>query len=276
MPDAMPHPLVEPTLRIAEPVIDTHAHLTSDPLPEHLDRILELGSRTGIRGILSVGIDLDSSRRCIALAERYRMVRAAVGIHPNDCCRSAASDWEEIERLSRHRRVAALGETGLDRYWDDCPWDVQVEYFQRHIALGRETGLPLVIHTRQCLEETVAVLQKAASEGPFTGVMHSFTGAWSDAEQCLELGLYISFAGMVTFKNASDLRDTARRVPDDRILVETDSPYLTPHPFRGRRPNHPALVLHTLACLAQVRRVPLDRLAAQTTANAQRLFGSWS
>ncbi|RMF44319.1 MAG: TatD family deoxyribonuclease [Planctomycetota bacterium] len=275
MSDGVSRPLVEPTIRVTVPVIDTHAHLTSDPLPERVEEALELCSTAGVQGILSVGIDVASSRRCIALAERFPQVRAAVGIHPNDCCRSAASDWEEIRRLCRHHRVAALGETGLDRYWDDCPWEVQVDYLHRHIALSREVGLPIVIHTRECAEETLAILQSAAADGPLAGVMHSFTGCWDVAAGCLELGFYISFAGMVTFKNADALRNVARRVPGDRLLVETDSPYLTPHPFRGKRPNHPALVTHTLACLAEVRGTPLEQLAAQTTANAERLFGRW-
>ena len=198
-----------------------------------------------------------------------------MGIHPNHCCQAEIDDWPAIEELAKHPRVAALGETGLDRYWDDCAWEVQVDYFRRHLKLSRETKLPVVIHTRECAEETLDLLRGEAELGPLRGVMHSFTGPQGVANGCLELGLYISFAGMVTFKNGEEIRAIAKTIPSDRLLVETDSPYLTPHPFRGKRPNHPANVAYTLACLAEVRGVSKTTLAAQTTDNAERLFGCW-
>lgn len=256
-------------------VIDTHAHLTDPKLAAELDRFLAEAAAVQVAAILTVGTTVESSRLGLEIAHKYPAVRAAVGIHPNNCCQAAAGDWETIEELCRQPRVAALGETGLDRYWDDCPWDVQVDYFRRHLALSRETTLPVVIHTRDCAEETAQILQDEAHKGPLRGVMHSFTGPAAVAEQCLELGLYISFAGMVTFKNAAEIREMAAAIPEDRILVETDSPYLTPQPFRGQRPNHPALVIHTLRQLAEVRGVSPQVLAEQTTANAQRLFGCW-
>lgn len=256
-------------------IIDTHAHLTDHTLTPDIERFLAEAEQAGVRAVLTVGTTLASSREAIQLAERYRAIRAAVGLHPNNCCRAHADDWAEIETLCQHPRVAALGETGLDRHWDDCPWEVQVDYFRRHLALSRRTTLPVVIHTRECAEEMLEILQQESSLGPLRGVMHSFTGPAAVAEGCLALGLYISFAGMVTFKNADELRVIAKRIPSDRILVETDSPYLTPHPFRGQRPNHPALVAHTLRHLAEVRGVSAKVLAEQTTDNAERLFGSW-
>jgi len=256
-------------------IVDTHAHLSDEQLADRVERWLAEAATADVMAVLSVGTTVTSSRACLALAERFPSVRAAVGIHPNYCCQAGADDWAAITELSGHPRVAALGETGLDRYWDDCPWDVQVDYFRRHLQLSRETKLPVVIHTRECAEETVAILRDEAKKGLLRGVMHSFTGPQSVADDCLKLGLYISFAGMVTYKNADDLRAIAKTIPADRILVETDSPYLTPHPFRGKKPNHPANVAHTLRCLAEVRGESYAVLAAQTTANAERLFGAW-
>ena len=256
-------------------IIDTHAHLTDEHLSADIERYLEDAARADVFAVLCVGTTLESSQQAIALAERFPAVRAAVGLHPNNCCQAASGDWDTIVRLCRHPRVAALGETGLDRYWDDCPWEIQVDFFRRHWQLSRETGLPVVIHTRECAEETVSILESEATKGPLRGVMHSFTGPQSVADRCLELGLYISFAGMATFKNGAEIRKIASRIPADRLLVETDSPYLTPHPFRGQRPNHPALVVNTLRCLAEVRGVPVEQLADETSANAQHLFGPW-
>jgi TatD DNase family protein len=257
-------------------IIDTHAHLTDESLRADLDNYLRQAHAAGVTGVLTVGTTLACSRDCVELAENHPEIRAAVGIHPNTCCQAAAGDWDAINELCRNPRVAALGETGLDRYWDDCPWEQQVDYFRRHLDLSRDRSLPVVIHTRECAAETLELLQQDFAErGVAAGVMHSFTGSWSVAEGCLALGLYISFAGMVTFKNAAEIRDVAARVPLDRILVETDSPYLTPHPWRGKRPNHPALVVHTLRHIAELRGIEAEQFAQITTDNAHRLFGSW-
>lgn len=256
-------------------IVDTHTHLSDEQLADRVEHWLAAAAAAEVMAVLSVGTTVSSSRACLALAEKFASVRAAVGIHPNYCCQAAAEDWPAIVELAKHPRAAALGETGLDRYWDDCPWEVQVDYFRRHLQLSRETELPVVIHTRECAEETVAILRDEAKRGPLRGVMHSFTGPQAVADECLQLGLYISFAGMVTYKNADELRSIAKMIPADRILVETDSPYLTPHPFRGKKPNHPANVAYTLRCVAEVRGESKASFAAQTTANAERLFGEW-
>lgn len=256
-------------------IIDTHAHLTDQSLLVDVDRFVAEAGAAGVSGILTVGTTLESSQACVDLAEKFTEIRAAVGLHPNNCCRSQPGDWDAIVEMCRHPRVAALGETGLDRHWDDCPWTIQVDYFRRHLALSRETQLPVVIHTRDCAEETLEILRQEAQLGALRGVMHSFTGPQMVADGCLELGLYVSFAGMVTYKNAGDIREIAQSLRPDRILVETDSPYLTPHPLRGKRPNHPALVVHTLRHLAELRGVSVEQFAQQTTENAQRLFGAW-
>ncbi len=256
-------------------IIDTHAHLTDKSILENIDAYLFAAGEAGVDAMLCVGTTLESSQAAIDLSERFPMIRAAVGLHPNNCCQAQAGDWDAIVALSQHPRTAALGETGLDRHWDDCPWEVQVAYFRRHLALSREIQLPVVIHTRDCAEETLDLLRQESKLGPLMGVMHSFTGPQSVADGCLELGLYISFAGMVTYKNANDIREIAKTIPADRILVETDSPYLTPHPYRGQRPNHPAFVVHTLRHLAALRGITEQQFAQQTTQNAVRLFGVW-
>lgn len=257
-------------------VIDTHAHLTDETLLPLVDQLLAEAQEAGVEAMLAVATDLSSSRACLELAERYPAIRASVGIHPNYSAAAQPGDFERICELATHQRVAAIGETGLDRHWDDSPWEVQLENFKRHIELSRSSGHPVIIHMRDCADEMLQVLQAETRErGAFRGVLHSFTGPQAIAEGCLELGLFISFAGMVTYKNAADLRAVARTIPADRLLVETDCPYLTPHPFRGQRPNKPAWVVHTLACLAEVRGCTPEVLAEQTSRNAQQLFGAW-
>ncbi len=257
-------------------IVDTHAHLTDETLAPSIVDYLAKAAAVNVKAILCVGTTATTSAQCVAFSQQYPQIRAAVGIHPNYCGQAADGDWEAVCKMVSQPGVVALGETGLDRYWDDCPWEIQVDFFRRHIELSRQTGLPVVIHTRECAEETLELLRGESHTAPVRGVMHSFTGPQHVADGCLELGLYISFAGMLTFKNAEDLRQIARTIPMDRLLVETDSPYLTPQPHRGVRPNHPANVVHTLRCLAEIRGVPLDAMAEQTTANAFRLFGNWN
>ncbi len=176
-------------------------------------------------------------------------------------------------KLVKHPRVRAIGETGLDNYWKEAPLDLQQDYFARHLQLSRQTGHPFIVHMRESSEEILVMLREEAKRGPLHGVMHSFTGDWQLAQTCLDLGMYLSFAGMVTFKNGADLRAVAKRVPADRILVETDCPYLSPEPFRGKRPNEPARVQFTAKLLAETRGVPYAEFCKQTTENARRLFG---
>ncbi|TWU01116.1 TatD family hydrolase [Stieleria varia] len=253
------------------PLFDTHAHLNSDVFDEDIDAVVERSRQAGLVGITVIGIDAATSRRACDLAAQYPgFLYAAVGIQPNSIAESADDDWQIITELAGYPGVRAIGETGLDCYWDDTPIDMQHEYFDRHMELCRQTGLPMVIHMRESGQLIVDQLRRQSTVP--TGVMHSFTGDWALAEICLQMGLYISFAGMVTFKKSDDLRDVARRVPEDKLLIETDSPYLSPEPFRGKRPNEPARVEHTLRCLADVRNVSPERLAEVSTENAKRLF----
>jgi TatD DNase family protein len=252
-------------------LFDSHAHLNLDAFDDNVDEIVQRARDRGLVGILVIGIDLESSRRACELAAAYPgFLFAAVGIQPNSAALAGPEDFAAIEQLARCEGARAIGETGLDCYWEDTPLPLQHDYFDRHLQLCRDTSLPVVIHMRD--SGGLIVEQLARQSSLPAGVMHSFTGDLATSRQCLELGLHLSFAGMVTFKNSNELREVARQVPGDRLLVETDAPYLSPEPLRGRRPNEPARVEHTLRCLAQVRGVSPEYLSQQTTENAKRLF----
>lgn len=253
-------------------LFDTHAHLDDEQFDVARDEVIARAKAAGVDTMLAVGTTAASSQKCVDLAGRYDGVYAAVGIQPNYCAEAQPGDWDAIVRQAGQPRVIALGETGLDRYWDHTPFDVQEDYFDRHLRLSQQTGLPFIVHMRDCGDEVLRMLRVASKRSPLSGVMHSFTGDLVLAETCLELGLYISFAGMVTYKKSDELRQIAAAIPADRLLLETDSPYLSPHPKRGQRPNEPALLVHTADCLADVRGVSAEQLAAETTANARRLF----
>ena len=252
-------------------LFDTHAHLDQEEFDADRAEVLARARETGVTTILAVGVTAASSAACVALAAANEGLLAAVGIQPNYCAQAAEGDWQRVVELAGAPRVAALGETGLDRYWDYSPLAVQQDYFDRHLRLSQQTGLPFIVHTRESDADVLAMLREARARGPLSGVMHSFTGSRETAAECVELGLYVSFAGMVTFKKSDALREVARSIPAERILIETDSPYLSPHPLRGKR-NEPARLIHTAECLARERGVSLDDFAAQTTANARRLF----
>lgn len=251
---------------------DTHAHLDQPEFAADLADVLARARQAGVRTVVAIGTTAASSAACVALAAAHEGVFCAVGIQPNYCAQAGADDWEQITALAEQPGVVALGETGLDRYWHYTPFAQQQEYFDRHLQLAQRRQLPVVIHTRDCDAEVLAMLRAARSRGPLRGVMHSFTGTAATARECVELGLHISFAGMVTYKKSTELRAVAAEVPSDRLLLETDSPYLAPQPVRGKR-NEPAYLVHTAAVVAEVRGVPLAELAVQTTANARRLFG---
>jgi TatD DNase family protein len=239
------------------------------------DAVIERALRAGVETIVCVGTTVESSRAAIRLAERYPALFAAVGIHPNSCAQAPPGDWKQIVALTDHPRVVALGETGLDRYRDFAPLALQQDYFQRHLRLGRQRRLPVIIHCRDAQADVLAMLRQAAADGPLQGVLHAFSGDAGMAADCLALGLYVSCAGNVTYRNRKfqALRAAAATLPEDRLLVETDSPYLTPEPLRGRqRRSEPALLIHTLAGLAALRGTAVEPLAARTAANARRLF----
>ncbi len=254
-------------------LFDTHAHLDQPDFDPDRDDVVARARDAGVQHIVAVGTDLASSRRCLELAAAYDGVHAAVGIQPNYVADAQHDDWQQIVRLAERPGVVAIGETGLDRYWDHTPFGLQQDYFDRHLRLAEDSDLPSVVHMRDCQEEVLAMLREARRRGTLCGVMHSFTGDAEMAAECVALGMHISFAGMVTFKKSDGLRACAATIPDDRILIETDSPYLSPQPVRRVRRNEPAHLVHTASVLADVRRVTIDEFARGTTANARLLFG---
>lgn len=254
-------------------LIDTHTHLFDDRFRPDLPAVLDRAAAVLERAVC-LGIDRESSRESVQIANLSPLVVAAVGIQPNSAAEAQPGDWDEIIRLAETEpRVVAIGETGLDRYWDNTPFPVQEDYFARHMELARRLGKPFAIHCRDAEADVVRMLRREfEARGPIRAVMHSFTGDLATARACIEMGLDISFAGMVTYPNAQKLRDVAREVPLERLLVETDCPYLAPQPVRGKR-NEPAWVVHTAAVLAEVKGVDPGKLAELTTGNARRLFG---
>jgi TatD DNase family protein len=251
---------------------DTHAHLDDEQFAGDLPAVLERAAAAGVTRIVTIATTAPSSAACVALAARHEPLLATVGIQPNHVAEAAPDAWDQVVRLVESAKVAAIGETGLDRHWNYTPFAQQEDYFARHLQLARNEKLPVVIHCREAEADILRMLRDDSNHhGPIRGVMHSFTGDWATAEACLAMGLYISFAGMVTYKNAQALREVAARVPVDRLLVETDSPYLSPVPLRGKR-NEPAHVVHTAECLARVRNIDLPALARKTTENALGLF----
>ncbi len=253
--------------------IDTHAHLDDERFQADLPAVLARAAEVGLERIVVVATTALDSPRCVALAEQHVILRATVGIQPNHVAEATPTAWDEVVALSTNPQVVALGETGLDRYWDRAPFALQEDYFARHLELARKLDRAVVIHCREAEADTVRMLRGDFDKhGPVRAVMHSFTGDLATAEACVAMGCHISFAGMLTYKNAQDLRDVAAKIPLDRVLVETDCPYLAPVPNRGKR-NEPAYVVHTGTVLAQALGVPVGVLAEQATRNARKLFG---
>jgi TatD DNase family protein len=253
-------------------LFDTHCHLDQEEFDESRPEVVARAKAAGVETMIAIGTTAAASQKCVALAAEFDGVYAAVGIQPNYVAEAGPDDWQTIVDLASAPGVVAIGETGLDRHWDFTPFELQQDYFDRHIRLSQERGLPFVVHMRDCDADIMVTLRAAAERGPLRGIMHSFTGDTAMAAECVQLGMHISFAGMLTYKNAQNLRDCAATVPLNRLLVETDAPYLSPEPKRGQRPNEPALVRFTTECLAKVRGMTFKELAVATTANARALF----
>jgi len=254
--------------------IDTHAHLDQPEFDADRKAVVVRAMEAGVEAVVCVGITAEVSLAALRLAEHPSLL-AAVGIHPNSTAEAAPDDWQRIVAMADRPGVVALGETGLDRYWDHSPLPLQQDYFDRHLRLAQQRGLPVVIHCRDARAELMPMLREAAGRGPLRGVLHAFSGDTEMAAECVALGLHLGFAGNVTYTNKkfAALREAAKSVPADRLLLETDSPYLVPQVFRGKQKrNEPANVAHTAQFLAQLRGVPVEELARQTTANAKRLF----
>ena len=252
-------------------LIDTHCHLDAEAFQQDLSEVLQSATDAGVERMLTIGITRQTSEAAVVLANRHAQVSAVVGIQPNYAQEATDEDWQRIVELSAHPQVVGIGETGLDKYWDFAPLEIQRDFFRRHLSFSRQCGKPFVVHCREAEAEVLDMLRQDFANGPLNGLMHSFCGDADMAAECIEMGMYISFAGMVTFKKSTELRDVAKSIPINRLLVETDAPYLAPHPRRGKR-NEPAWVRHTAECLAEVHDLPMEEFAAATTENAKRLF----
>ena len=252
-------------------LIDSHCHLNYEGLAERRDEVLANARARGIVGFLNISTRQSEWNDVIAVAEREPDVWATIGIHPHEADNHPDLGASALVAAADHPRVIAIGECGLDYFYDKSDRAAQRERFAAHIDAARQTGLPLVVHTRDAEEDTAAMLTEAVGQGGVTGVLHCFTGSRSLAERALDLGFYISLSGIVTFKNAADLQETAKILPRDRYLVETDSPFLAPVPNRGKT-CEPAFVADTAAFVADLRGETIDELAEATTANFFRLF----
>jgi TatD DNase family protein len=255
-------------------LVDSHCHLDLLDLPQlggSLDGVLDRARANAVRRMLCVCITLEDFPRVLALANAHEHVYASVGVHPNERDGRDPAAAELARLAADSDKVIAIGETGLDYFRGSGDMEWQRERFRRHIAAARATGLPLIVHMRDAAEDTLGILREAGGAG-VTGVMHCFTGDLATALAAIELGFHISFSGIITFSSAAELREVAASIPEEYLLIETDSPYLAPVPHRGK-PNHPANVRYVAECIAGLRKVSLEHMARVTTANFSRLFG---
>jgi len=252
-------------------LIDSHCHLNYAGLAERQDEVLANARARGIAGFLNISTRQKEWDDVVSAAERNSDVWATIGVHPHEADAHPDLGATALVEAATHPRVIAIGECGLDYYYDKSDRNAQRERFQAHIEAARATGLPLVVHTRNAEDDTAELLAREVGKGGVTGVLHCFTGSAALARNALDLGFYISISGIVTFKNAKDLQDTAKTIPQERLLVETDSPFLAPVPHRGQT-CEPAFVADTAAFLSDLRDEPLDELADATTANFFKLF----
>ncbi|MEK3884219.1 TatD family hydrolase [Paenibacillus sp. PL2-23] len=252
-------------------LFDTHTHLDSYKFDEDREAVIERARAAGVQLMVNIGFDRETIPTTMALAEKYDFIYAAVGWHPVESIHMKPEDLGWIEALCNHEKVVAIGEIGLDYHWDTSPKEVQQRVFREQIQLARKVGKPIVIHNRDAHEDIVRILQEenAAEVG---GVMHCFSGSWETAKLCLDMNFYISFGGPVTYKNARVPKEVLERVPMDRLLIETDSPYLTPHPFRGKR-NESAYVAYVAQAAAEIKGKTMEEIAQITAENGKKCFG---
>jgi len=254
-------------------LVDSHCHLDFPDFADNLDEVVAAAAEAGVGTMLTICTHVSKFEQVLAVAERYDNIFCTVGIHPHNAATEPEITAEHLIRMAeRHPKVVGFGETGLDYFYEHSPREVQQRQFRAHIAAAREAQLPLIVHTRDADEDMMRILEEEAGAGAFPGLVHCFSSGPELAEKAVELGLHISLSGIVTFKTAEPLRDVARDLPLERILVETDAPYLAPVPKRGKR-NEPAFTAHTAACVAEARGMDLDTFATATSDNFFRLFG---
>jgi TatD DNase family protein len=249
-------------------LFDTHAHLLDDAFFKDRKAMIKTLVDSEIKGVIECATDEDESRKAVKLASAQSFVYAAVGIHPHNASKASADYLKVLRELAGQPKVVAVGEIGLDYHYDYSPRDIQRKVFEEQVLLSLEINMPVVVHMREATEDTMAILKKHA---PLRGVMHCFSGSAETAAECLKMGLYVSFSGSVTFKNAVHVREAAKTVPMERILAETDCPYMAPEPFRGKR-NDPLKVQYVLEKLAQIKEISFEEMCAVNEKNANKLF----
>ncbi|HLS66763.1 MAG TPA: TatD family hydrolase [Pseudogracilibacillus sp.] len=251
-------------------LFDTHVHVNARQFQHDRDEVIQRAFDAGVTNMVVVGFNDETIPLAIDIAETYEHIYAAVGWHPVDAIYYKTKHYDMLKKLSEHEKVVAIGEMGLDYHWDTSPKQVQANVFREQISLAKEVKLPIIIHNREATDDVLTILREenAAEVG---GIMHCYSGTVAQIEACLEMNFYISLAGPVTFKNAHDVKDVAKQVPLDRLLIETDAPYLAPHPHRGKR-NEPAYVRLVAEEIATLRQMTVKEVAETTTQNAKRLF----
>jgi TatD DNase family protein len=252
-------------------LVDSHCHLDFPDFSAELDQIIARARSAGVGRLVTISTRVRRHAQVLAIAEKFPEVFCSVGTHPHYADEELDVDAQALVALSRHPKIVAIGEAGLDYFRNNSPRDAQATGFRQHIAAARTTGLPLVIHSRDCDADMAQILREESGKGAFPAVLHCFTGGRDLAFSAIDLGHYVSFTGILTFKNSDALREIAAALPADRIMVETDAPYLAPLPYRGKR-NEPAYVLETAKVLSDVRGVSVEEMTRQTTENFFRLF----
>ena len=253
-------------------LIDTHCHLDWNSFDNDRAEVIDRAIAAGVATMITIGVDVPSSHRAIEIADRYEGVYAAVGVHPNDCADFDAALLQNIRSLAQHPKVVAIGEIGLDYYWHKVDHDVQARAFQAQLELAAELGKPVILHSREAAPDVVKLLEEFSQQARIGGTLHSYFDDVAICERAFALGFYIGITGPITFKKAEREREVVKRLPLDRVLLETDAPFLTPVPQRGER-NEPAYVRYVAETIARVRDMPVDEIARQTGRNAEILFG---
>ncbi|MFA5239325.1 MAG: TatD family hydrolase [Phycisphaerae bacterium] len=252
-------------------LIDTHCHLTFEQFTEDVAQVIQRSTDAGVTGWITVGTDLADSRKAVELAERFEKMYAAVGIHPHDARTVTADTLKELRELAQHKKIVALGETGLDYHYNFSSHEEQRNVFNEHLKIAAEMDLPVIVHCREAFDETMDILEQFKDVKKI--IFHCFSGSAEQAKIVLDKGFYISFTGVVTFKNADAIRDTARLVPLDRMMVETDCPFMSPEPMRKQKTNEPALMIYTAKRLAELKEIDLADFAEAVTATSKVFFG---
>ncbi len=252
-------------------IIDSHCHLNYDSMMRDMDGVMARAKEAGVETMLAINARLSEYGDIVAIAELYDNVFATVGSHPHEAEKEPNVHADELIKKAHHNKVIGIGESGLDFFYEYAPRDLQTANFRAHITAARETGLPLIVHARDADDECIAILQDEMGKGAFPAVIHCFTASRAFAEASLELGFYISISGIVTFKSAKDLQETTKIIPMDRLLIETDAPYLAPVPKRGK-PNEPSYVKYTAEFISKLLDIPYEELAKSTTDNFYDLF----